>query len=175
MKPDHECLVRTGTTAPLAQMIATAPARLDCYQLGGPTSTMRACVRIEELAETPMKHVTWESLPEAVREAIQTLTAEPTGTVIERDGRPTYRLLAYPQPAAAVDDDWTDAKNDRRCDLIDKDIAGDLTPDERVELEDLQLELRRHVNRVAPLPLDALRKLQADLLDKAARAAVRPG
>jgi hypothetical protein len=121
-----------------------------------------------------MKHVTWESLPEVVRQAIQALTAEPAGTVIERDGRPTYRLLAYPRPETAIADDWTDVKNDRRCDLIDKDIAGGLTPDERVELEELQLELRRHVNRVAPLPLDALRKLQAELLDKAARAAVPP-
>ena len=36
------------------------------------------------------------------------------------------------------------------------DIDGGLTPDEHAELEDLELELRRHVNAVAPRPIESL-------------------
>ena len=36
--------------------------------------------------------------------------------------------------------DWTDEKDDRRCDLIDRDIAGTLTEEERAELAELKCE-----------------------------------
>lgn len=58
-----------------------------------------------------------------------------------------------PAPAASG---WTDVKNIRRCELIDKDIDSFLTVEERAELESLEMELRRHVNAVAPRPLEAL-------------------
>jgi hypothetical protein len=118
-----------------------------------------------------MTTIRWETLPESTREFIRAAALSPEGAVIEQDGRPSYRLIAYPPPpAAAPDPEWTAADNDRRCDLIDKDIDGQLTPDERVELEGLQRRLRQFVNRVAPLPLGPLRKLHQELLEKAAAA-----
>lgn len=118
-----------------------------------------------------MTTIRWETLSESTREFIRAAALSPEGAVIEQDGRPSYRLIAYPPPpAAAPDPEWTAADNDRRCDLIDKDIDGQLAPDERVELEGLEGRLERYVNRVAPLPLEPLRKRYQELLDKAARA-----
>lgn len=45
-----------------------------------------------------------------------------------------------------------EAKNNRRCDLIDKEIAGTLSSDEQVELEQLQTEMLAYRHKVAPLP-----------------------
>ncbi len=59
---------------------------------------------------------------------------------------------------------WTDAKNERRCHLIDKDIAGTLSAMERAEVEGLQREMLAYRRQVAPLPLDELRRDHQDLL-----------
>lgn len=47
--------------------------------------------------------------------------------------------------------EWTDAKNARRCDLIEKEVAGTLTPGDRRELNDLQAEMLAERRRLAPL------------------------
>jgi hypothetical protein len=118
-----------------------------------------------------MNHVNWDTLPEPVRQFLHTLVTAPEGSVIEQDGRPVVRVLPVSppngQPAA---DGWTADKNQRRIDLIDREIDGTLTPDERAELGDLQQQLRRYVDKVAPLPLEPLRKLHQELLEKAAKA-----
>ena len=62
--------------------------------------------------------------------------------------------------------DWSDDKNRRRCQLIDKKIDGVLSEDEKVEFERLQEEMLTHRRKVAPLPLDGLRKLHQELLYK---------
>ena len=62
--------------------------------------------------------------------------------------------------------EWTEAKNDRRCALIDKEIAGTLTPEEERELKTLQGEMLAYRREVAPLPLDDLRELHKQLLGK---------
>jgi transcriptional regulator with XRE-family HTH domain len=62
--------------------------------------------------------------------------------------------------------EWTEEKNARRCHLIDKKFQGVLSADESDELESLQNAMRHHVNRVAPLPFDAARRLHAELLQK---------
>lgn len=54
--------------------------------------------------------------------------------------------------------------NDRRCELIDSEIDGTLTPDETRELERLQSRMLAYRCKMAPLPIVAatrlLRKLQ---------------
>jgi hypothetical protein len=65
------------------------------------------------------------------------------------------------------DEPWTGAKNQRRCDLIDRKSAGSLTRAEAVELAQLQEQMLRHRQRVAPLPLDDARQLYQELLTKA--------
>jgi hypothetical protein len=56
-----------------------------------------------------------------------------------------------------VNEGWTEAKNQRRCDLIDKEINGSITLAEQVELDMLQQELYAAHPRVTREELDALR------------------
>jgi hypothetical protein len=62
---------------------------------------------------------------------------------------------------------WIDAKSDRRCELVDRQIAGTLTPVEATELADLRQQILRYRDRVAPLPLDHARTLYRELLTRA--------
>jgi hypothetical protein len=71
---------------------------------------------------------------------------------------------------AANDQAWTDKRNDRRCELIDKKIDARLTPDEEKELEGLQDQMLKYRHRVAPLPLGYARQLLEELERKAAQA-----
>jgi len=71
------------------------------------------------------------------------------------------------------EEEWTEAKNARRCDLIDKEIAGTLTAVEAVELRGLQQAMLDYRRRVAPLPLEEARRLHQQLLSKASN--VPPG
>lgn len=64
--------------------------------------------------------------------------------------------------------DWNDAKNDRRCELIDKEIEGTLVPVEKRELEELQRQMLAYRRKVAPLPLKEAQRLHQQLLKKAA-------
>lgn len=117
-----------------------------------------------------MSTIPLETIPDEMREFIHSAGRRPEGTVFEEGGRPIYRLATIPPPTTTTDLGWTAADNDRRCDLIDRDIDGRITPDERAELATLQRRLSRYVNQVAPLPLEPLRKLHQALLEKAAQA-----
>jgi len=61
---------------------------------------------------------------------------------------------------------WTDDKNERRCDLIDKEVNGNITDEEKVELEQLQEEMSAYRQQVAPLPINKLRKIYGELIAK---------
>jgi hypothetical protein len=61
---------------------------------------------------------------------------------------------------------WTDEKNRRRCELVDKEIEETLSSADRRELEMLQAEMLAYRRKVAPLPLDDLRKLHEELFGK---------
>jgi hypothetical protein len=79
-------------------------------------------------------------------------------------------LLGQSEAAAAQPKEpprqWDDEKNARRCDLIDRQIEGTIAPAERRELDDLQSQLRRHLDEVAPFDLAAARKIHQQLLQK---------
>jgi hypothetical protein len=64
------------------------------------------------------------------------------------------------------DANWDDVQNQRRCDLIDKEIDGTITDSEQIELLSLHARLRQHLDKVAPVPLEGARKLHAQLLEK---------
>src|SRR5262249_33820014 len=81
---------------------------------------------------------------------------------------PVAWVVPASPPAANGDEPWTEAKNQRRCDLIDRKHAGSLTPPEAAELAQLQEQMLRHRQRVAPLPLEDARRLHQELLNKAA-------
>jgi hypothetical protein len=122
-----------------------------------------------------MNQVNLDTLPESTQQFILESVADPGGSTVVKDGRP----LAHVTPAATTSDgspegDWTAAKDRRRCDLIDREIDGALTADERAELEDLQGQMLRHRHRVAPLPLAHAGRLLAELERKAAAAGSSP-
>ena len=123
-----------------------------------------------------MKHINLDTLPEPVRQLIRGLGAPPEGSVFEENGRPVFRLTPVHPPSNGTDSDgeWTEAKDRRRCDLIDREIDGTLTAAERAELEDLQGQMLRHRHRVAPLPLAHAAQLLEDLERKAAAAGSPP-
>ncbi len=61
---------------------------------------------------------------------------------------------------------WTEAKDNRRCQLIDRELSGALTPNEQSELSQLQQEMLNYRRSVAPLPLEAARQLHKSLLSE---------
>jgi hypothetical protein len=95
--------------------------------------------------------------------------------VLELNGQALARLA----PVATIDnghcddEEWTDSKNERRCELIDRKYDGGLAPSEEAELAALQAAMHRHVDRVAPLPLEETRKLHQQLLRKAIKTQAR--
>jgi hypothetical protein len=59
---------------------------------------------------------------------------------------------------------WTEEKNARRCELIDKDLQGTINDADRSELELLTRALRLHRRKVTPLPLAGAQQLHRTLL-----------
>jgi hypothetical protein len=118
-----------------------------------------------------MTHVNLDAQPEAVRQFVLTLAVPPDGTVLELGGRPVARLLPPLPPVNGPADDaeWTDAKNRRRCELIDREIDGTLTPEQAQELAILQRQMLHYRHRVAPLPLEDARRLHQELLARTDR------
>lgn len=117
-----------------------------------------------------MKHLNLDVQPDSVKKVLLPLSLDRTGTAVEVNGHVIAYILPKPKSNGHADEPWTDAKNDRRCGLIDKKYNGEpLTLDEELELAELQEEVSRHVRRVAPLPLDSARKLHQELLVKASK------
>jgi hypothetical protein len=114
-----------------------------------------------------MTHVNLDEVEEAVRQFVLAMTSDPNGSVLELNGRPVgWVVPAAPSPANG-EEDWNEAKNQRRCDLIDRKYHGTLDPAEAFELLQLQEQMLRHRQRVAPLPLEDARRLHQELLAKA--------
>lgn len=63
------------------------------------------------------------------------------------------------------DGGWSDELNERRIELIDKDIQGNITTEQRVELAELQRRAVAYRDRVAPLPIEGARRLHQQLLE----------
>ena len=123
-----------------------------------------------------MTHVNLDAQPAAVRQFMLTLAVPPDGTVLELGGRPVAYLVPPPQTNGGeiADESWTDARNRRRCELIDRKYDNGLTATEDFEIAALQTAMDCHVDRVAPLPLEAARKRHQQLLEKATKAAAGP-
>jgi len=130
--------------------------------------------RSTDRREAAVRHVNLDDQDEAVKHFVMELVCDEAGSIIELAGRAIAQVLP---PAAGRNgeppavDDWTDAKNVRRCELIDKEVDGTMTPAEQTELEDLQEQMLRHRHRVAPLPLAYTRRLLEELERKASGAA----
>ena len=89
-----------------------------------------------------MDHVRLEGQDEAVRRFVLSLDLNSGGTVLELDGEPVACVLPVAGRNGAMPSEWTDAKNDRRCALIDRKYAGMLSAEETVELHTLHSAYR---------------------------------
>jgi hypothetical protein len=122
-----------------------------------------------------VNHTNLDEQGEAIKQFFLSLPVGPQGTVVELNGQ----ALACVVPIAAADnghaDDeaWTSARNERRCELIDRKYERGLTPSEEAEQAALQAAMYRQVDRVAPLPLDETRQLHQRLLEKAIQGRAR--
>jgi hypothetical protein len=115
-----------------------------------------------------MQHVDLDALDEAIKTFVLSLSVEPRGSVLELNGRPIACMVPVPPDnGARTSEGWSEEQNARRCALIDREIAGTLSPEEAGELAWLQEEMLRHRRRVAPLPLADARALHQELLARA--------
>ncbi len=105
-------------------------------------------------------------LGESVVQFLERLEPSTEAALYEMHGRRVY-FVVRPTSDASEHIPWSSSRNERRCDLIDKEIAGTITPEESIELIELQVQMRRFVDEVAPLPIATVRKLHAELLEKA--------
>jgi hypothetical protein len=127
---------------------------------------MRGGIDLTHHGRAIMKHVNLDSLDEPVRKLLLAVALEPAGSVLESNGHAVAWVLPADGQNGGADEPWTDARNARRCDLIDRKYGGALTPPEALELAKLQAAMLRHRQRVAPLPLAELRRLHQELLNK---------
>ena len=100
-----------------------------------------------------MNQVNWDAMTEPVQQFIRGLVIAPEGSVIVRNGEPMVRVMPVPKATNGrpTEVEWSAAANERRCVLIDREIDGTLTPDERIELEDLQEQMLRYRSATAKL------------------------
>jgi hypothetical protein len=111
--------------------------------------------------EVAMTHVNLDTQPEVVRQFVLALSASPDGVVLESAGRPVACVVPPPKSADGAspqDGEWTEEKNRRRCELIDRKYDHGLTPAEEAELALLQDAMYRYIDKVAPLPLYMARR-----------------
>jgi len=124
--------------------------------------------------EDSMTHLSIDRQPDAVKAFFESLTLTPEGSVVEMNGQAVARVLPAEVEAPHDVSEWAPKLNHRRCDLIDKKFADGLTPAEERELATLTAGMRRFIDRVAPLPLEHVRKLHQELLEKAEAAEAQP-
>jgi hypothetical protein len=106
------------------------------------------------------------------RKALDDQNGEPI-FVVDPDRRQRFVLIAETDDRVRDllaqsngDGEWTTERELRRRDLIDKDIAGTITPQERVELAVLDRQGNQHYDRIAPRPIEGAMRLHEQLLQK---------
>jgi hypothetical protein len=120
-----------------------------------------------------MTHVNLDTQPEVVRQFVLALAASPDGAILEHEGRAVACVVSPPRSPngeGALEREWREENNKRRCELIDKKYDHGLSPAEEAELAMLQDAMHRYIDTVAPLPLDEARRLHQELLEKATMA-----
>lgn len=106
-----------------------------------------------------------EPLPSDWEDATQLVVEK--SVPLSRNGAKSPTEAQTVPGSSTQDVTWTAQKNQKRCELVDKEIGGILTADEQAELEQLQTEMLAFRRKVAPLPLDDLRQLHRELLSRA--------
>jgi hypothetical protein len=120
-----------------------------------------------------VSHINLDGQGEVIKQFFLSLPAGSEGAVVELNGQALACVVPIASADNGHDEEWTSARNERRCELIDRKYERGLTPSEEAELVALQAAMYREVDRVAPLPLDEARKLHQRLLEKAIQARAR--
>ncbi len=102
---------------------------------------------------------------EFILSVVQARHARAEGALQTPGGRATHNRGADPG--------WSEAKNARRCELIDRKIQNTISTQEAAELGELQEALRAYLDRVAPLPMEGAKKLHAELMRREKRGVTR--
>ena len=110
------------------------------------------------------KVIPLDEVEEPVKRFFERLDVSNEASLVKVNGKHVYLVVRSASDQKPFDEHWTDEKNHRRYELIDKEIAQTITPTEAVELEELTQQMRRHRDRVAPLPLDHVRQVHDDLI-----------
>lgn len=105
------------------------------------------------------------TLDEPALRCLEGLGAAAGTTVVPVRGRQVYLVVKPDLESDMLSRPFLREANDRRYVLIDKDIGGTITPDEAIELAELDAWFDRHLQRVAPLPLGYARQLERELLE----------
>lgn len=93
--------------------------------------------------------------------------------VVDQDRRERFMLIAEADYRlggltleANGNNAWTETDESRRRNLIDRDIAGTITDDERTELAILDHRGNAHYDLNAPRPTEGVRRLHDELVRK---------
>ena len=95
-----------------------------------------------------MKVINLNDLDEPVRNLFLALANELAGSVLTCEGRPIAWVVPDSAANEKADEPWTEAKDQRRCELLERMSAGGLPWVEAVELAQLQAAMLR-VSEVA--------------------------
>jgi hypothetical protein len=117
-----------------------------------------------------MEHIDLTIQEEAIKQFFLALPSDPEGSMVELNGKPVARIMPVHAPEADEGQEgtaWNGRKNARRCELVDREIARTLLPNEAAELAALQQQMLAERRRLAPVPLNDLRGLHQELLAKA--------
>jgi hypothetical protein len=106
-----------------------------------------------------MNEIDVDTCDEAVLRFVLSLPTDPNGTWLRVNGKKLFKVIPVSPSGSSPAREWTDEQNARRCLLIDRDVRGTITPDEAIELEELQHQLRRYRRQAAPLPLTETRRM----------------
>ncbi len=126
-----------------------------------------ATVAFLDREDPAVNRIALDKEDEAVKRFVLSLPVAANGSVLELEGRAVACVVPVVAEPVEADGAWSEAKNARRCALIDKEIDGRLSAAEAVELHRLQREMLAHRHKVAPLPLAEARRLRQELLAKA--------
>ncbi|TWU40267.1 hypothetical protein Q31b_36140 [Novipirellula aureliae] len=111
-----------------------------------------------------MKYVI--DLPAEIQHGLSAHANETGQDVVDLIQLAVTRFVSEEVGANGSDSQWTPEKDDRRCVLIDREIAGTIGVPERAELAGLQKMAERHFDEIASPPLEEALKPHKRLLSQ---------
>lgn len=118
-----------------------------------------------------MTRVEIDRTSDEVRKFLMTLNDEESVVILTLHGQPVLRVIQERLVSGVGSDDWTDEKNNRRCQLINKKYDTGVSAEEQKELDHLQMQLYRHREQELPLPYEFADRLFRELERKSAKLA----